>query len=287
MKNFLYLLFAVIVTITLTSAVLKTTGSLKSITLQSTGKNSDPAAMNKSAEIIKARLKLFGIVSSEVKVSSGNGQLIVLLPDNTDVSDVERLFTLKGGISFYETYTHSEIADLLKSDTKLISLLNQDQQKSSNDPRVGCTNDADHKKTDEYLLSMSPIKKCKLTWGTESKKSSNCLFALKTNENGNCLLKRSDIDSVTIAKTRDMQDIKIQIKLNSAGAKIFAEATKRNIHKSIAVVFDDKVYSWPVVQDAIEGGRIEVTGDFTENEAKYFPVIFNTAEMPLSFQIIK
>jgi preprotein translocase subunit SecD len=287
MKNILYLIFAVIVSITLTSAVLRTTGSTKSITLQPTVNNSDPAALNKSAEIIKARLKLFGIVSSEVKVTSGNGQLQVLVPDNTDVSGIEGLFTLKGAISFYETYTHSEIADLLKSDNQLFRLLNQDQQKAPYDPRVGCTTDADHKKADEYLLAMSPVKKCKLIWGSESKKSGNCLFALKTSENGSPLLRRSDIDSVTIAKTHDMQDIKIQIKLGKAGAKIFAEATRNNIHKSIAVVFDDRVNSWPVVQDAIEGGKIEVTGDFNENEAKFFPVIFNTAEMPLSFKIIK
>jgi preprotein translocase subunit SecD len=287
MKKFKFLIIAVIVSITLTSAVLIITGSTKSITLQPTVKNSDPAALNQSAEVIKARLKLFGIVSSEVKVSAVNGQLKVLLPDNVDVSEVEGLFTIKGSISFYETYTHSEIADLLKTDNQLFRLLNQDQQKAPYDPRVGCTTDADQKKADEYLLAMSPVKKCKLFWGAESKKSGNCLFALKTNENGNPLLKRSDIDSVTIAKTLDMQGIKIQIKLNAAGAKVFADATRKNIHKAIAVVFDDRVNSWPVVQDSIEGGKIEVTGDFNENEAKYFPVIFNTAEMPLSFKIVK
>lgn len=287
MKNIIYLLIAVIVSVTLTSFVFKTTGSTKSFTLQPTVKNSDPAALNQSAEIIKSRLQLFGIVSPEVKVSTGEGQLKVLVPDNTELSEVEGLFTIKGDISFYETYTHSEIADLFKPDNQLFSLLNQDQQKASNDPRVGCSTNAGHKMSDEYLLTMSPIKKCKLCWGTESKKSGDCLFALKTNEAGNSLLRRSDIESVNIAKTPDMQGIKIQITLNAAGAKIFADATKNNIHKAIAVVFDDKVYSWPVVQDAIEGGKVEVTGDFTEKEAKIYPVIFNTAELPLSFKILK
>jgi hypothetical protein len=41
------------------------------------------------------------------------------------------------------------------------------------------------------------------------------------------------------------------------------------------------------VLDAIEGGEIEVTGDFTEKEAKFFPVIFNTEPLPLSFKIVK
>jgi len=287
MKKLLYLFIAAIVSITLTSAVQKTSERTKSIILQSTAKNVDQLALKQSAEIIASRLKQFGLKSSDVTVSAGNGQLIVTLPENTDVSEIEGLVTLKGDIAFFETFTHSEIAELLKPDNQLFSLLNQDQEKTPSDPRVGCTTDENRKKAEEYLLSMRPLKNCKLCWGAESKKSGRCLFALKTNENGNSLLTRSDIESVNIAKTADMRDIKIQIKLNSAGAKIFAEATKNNLHKSIAIVFDDKVNSWPVVQNFIEGGEIEVTGDFTEKEAKCFPVIFNSAQLPISFKILK
>jgi preprotein translocase subunit SecD len=42
-----------------------------------------------------------------------------------------------------------------------------------------------------------------------------------------------------------------------------------------------------VVQNVIEGGKLDITGDFTVNEAKYYPVIFNTAQLPLSFKILK
>ena len=287
MKKLLYLFIAAIVSITLTSAVQKTSERTKSIILQSTAKNVDQLALKQSAEIIASRLKQFGVNSSDVTVSAGNGQLNVTLPENIDVSEIEGLVTLKGDIAFFETFTHSEIAELLKPDNQLFSLLNQDQEKTPSDPRVGCTTDENRKKAEECLLSMRPLKNCKLCWGAESKKSGSCLFALKTNENGNPLLTRSDIESVNIAKTADMQDIKIQIKLNTVGAKIFAEATKINLHKSIAIVFDDKVNSWPVVQNVIEGGEIEVTGDFTEKEAKYFPVIFNSAQLPISFKILK
>jgi preprotein translocase subunit SecD len=287
MKKFIYLFIAAILIASLTSSIQKTNNSTKNIILQPAVKNVDPAALKKSADIITSRLKQFGLSSSEVTVSSGNGQLKVSLPESTDVSEIEGLVTLRGDIAFYETFTHSEIADLLKPDNKLFSLLNQQQEKTSSDPRVGCTVDENRKKTDEFLLSMSPLKNCKLRWGAESEKSGRCLFALKTDENGNPLLTRSDIQSVNIAKTADMKEIKIQIKLNTAGAKIFAEATKNNLHKNIAIVFDDLVNSWPVVQNVIEGGEIEVTGDFTEKEAKSFPVLFNSAQLPLSFKIVK
>jgi preprotein translocase subunit SecD len=287
MKNFIYLIIAVIVSITLTSAVVKTAGSTKNITLQATEKNSDPAALNQSADIIKARLKLFGIISPEVNISSGNGQLKVQLPESTNLIDIEALLTLKGDLAFYETYSHDELAVLLKNDKQLFTLLDESQLKNSFDPRVGCSAGENRKKADAYLLKMNNVKNCRLVWGAETKKSGNCLFALKTDEAGKSLLKRSDIESVKIAPTSDNQGFKIQIKLNATAAKVFAEATKSNLHKAIAIVIDNTVYSWPVVQNVIEGGEVEVTGDFNESEAKYFPVIFNTAEMPLSFKILK
>jgi SecD/SecF fusion protein len=287
MKNIIYLIIAVIISITLTSAYQKITAGSKRITLQSTVKSADPGALNKSAEIISSRLKLFGINSAEVSISAGNGQLTVLIPDSTDITDIEGLFTSKGDLSFYETFTQSEIADLLKPDNQLFKLLNQDNVKSPSDPRVGCTNDGDFKKAHEYLRSSVPIKNCKLYWGSESEKSGNCLFALKTGDNGKSLLKRSDIESVKLTNIADNQGFKLMIKLNTGAAKIFAEATRINLNKSIAIVIDEKVYSWPRVQTVIEGGEIEVTGDFAGKDAKYFPVIFNTEQLPLSFKIMK
>jgi preprotein translocase subunit SecD len=287
MKNIIYLIIAVIISITLTSAIQKTGTSTKIIILQSTDSNADPLALNKSAEVIASRLNLFGIKSSEVKVSADNGQLTVFIPDDTDISDIEGLFTSKGDLAFYETFTHSEITDLLKPDNQLFKLLDQDNVKSPSDPRVGCTSDENRKKADEFVLSVSHFKNCRFCWGAGSEKSVNCLFALKTKEDGKPLIERSDIETVKTAKTTGMKDIKIQIKLKPRAAAVFAEATRNNINKCIAVTIDGKVTSWPRVQDAIEGGEIEVTGDFTWNEAKYFPVIFNTEKLPLSFKILK
>lgn len=287
MKNFIYLIIAVILSITLTSAVQKTNPGTKNITLQSTVKNVDPGALNKSAEIIASRLKLFGINSADVKVSDSNGQIKVMIPDNTDLSDIEGLLISSGSLAFYETFTHSEITVLLKSDNQLFRFLNSDQAINPSDPKVGCTNDENHVKADKFLLTFNTLKNCRLLWGAESKKSANCLFALKTDEGGKSLLTRVDIESVKIANTTDNQGFKIQIKLNAEATKVFAEATRINLNKSIAIVIDDRVYSWPRVQSVIKGGEIEVTGDFTEKEAKYYPVIFNTAQLPLSFKILK
>ena len=287
MKSIIYLIISIVISITLTSAIQKTSDSTKSITLQSTGKNVTSAQLNQSADIISARLKLYGLTSFDIKVSTAKGQVKVQLPENTEVSEIEGLLTSKGELAFYETYTRNEITDLLKPGNQLFKLLHSDQEKNDADPRVGCTNSGTREKTDEYLRSAVPVNNCKLFWGIKSEKSGYCLFALKTNKEGSPLLVRSDVESVKIATTKDSQNPKIQIKLKPAANSIFADATKNNLNKAIAIVIDDQVYSCPVVRDAIDSGKIEVTGSFTEKEVNYFPALFNSEQLPLSFKLLR
>jgi SecD/SecF fusion protein len=287
MKSLIYLIISIVISITLTSAVQKTSESTKSITLQAIGNNVGSVSLKQSADIISSRLKLFGLNSVEVNVSAEKGQVVILLPEKTDITAIEGLVTSKGELAFYETYTHNEIIDLLKPDNQLFNLLNSDKVKNASDPRVGCTNSENKKKTDEYLRSGVHVNNCKLFWGIESEKSGFCLFALKTNLEGNPLIVRSDVESVKIATGKDPQDQKIQIKLKPAAVSIFANATRNNLKKSIAIVIDDKVYSYPVVQNVIEGGEIEVTGSFSEKEVNYFPALFNSEKLTVSFKILK
>jgi SecD/SecF fusion protein len=287
MKSLIYLIISIVISITLTSAVQKTSESTKSITLQAIGNNVGSVSLKQSADIISSRLKLFGLNSVEVNVSAEKGQVVILLPEKTDITAIEGLVISKGELAFYETYTHNEIIDLLKPDNQLFNLLNSDKVKNASDPRVGCTNSENKKKTDEYLRSGVHVNNCKLFWGIESEKFGFCLFALKTNLEGNPLIVRSDVESVKIATGKDPQDQKIQIKLKPAAVSIFANATKNNLKKSIAIVIDDKVYSYPVVQNVIEGGEIEVTGSFSEKEVNYFPALFNSEKLTVSFKILK
>jgi SecD/SecF fusion protein len=140
---------------------------------------------------------------------------------------------------------------------------------------------------DEYLKTAAQLKNCKLIWGQESEKYGYCLFALKTSDQGKPIMTGADVESIKIATVVGSDEPKIQIKLKSNAAPVFAEATKRNIDRSIAIVIDDKVYSSPVVRNAIEGGEIEVTGNFTRNEVNYFPALFNSNQLPLNFRVIK
>jgi preprotein translocase subunit SecD len=287
MKNIIYLFISAVLAITLTSGNVKDSEENSIITLQATGNNIGSVALKQSADIISARLKLYGINSFEVRILADKGQLTVLLPENASMSEIGALITSKGELSFYETYSKEELVELLKPDNELFKILKIDQNKNTYDPRVGCGDSENRRKAEEFMVSSIHVKNCKLFWGYESYKSGNCLFALKVSQDGKPLLVRSDVESVKIVTPNDKQDTKIQIKLKAQAIGIFADATKTNINRAIAIVIDDRVYSWPVVRSVIAEGEIEVTGSFTPKEAGYFPALFNSEQLPVTFQIVK
>ncbi len=59
----------------------------------------------------------------------------------------------------------------------------------------------------------------------------------------------------------------INFTLNGQGAKIFGDFTAKAVGKRMAVVLDDKVYSAPVIRERIGGGRVQISGNFSLNEA--------------------
>jgi preprotein translocase subunit SecD len=269
---------------TMSSSVFKPDGGTKVIYLQATGKN-DESALKQSADIISERLRLYGLNSFEVTVAGKPGQIKIVIPDETDISEIEGLLTSKGEIALYETFNQEEISELYKEDNQIYKILSIVQEKSTSLPIIGCAEEIPEK-TEEYLSSSSMVKNYNLLWGSEKGKSGYCLFALKTTNDSKPLLIRSDIESVGFTTSEDVNH-KIHLKLKPGASIIFAEATGRNIGKCIAIVIDDKVYAWPVVRDAIKGGEVEVTGSFNAEEIRYFPVIFNTDQLHLTFRVIK
>jgi SecD/SecF fusion protein len=268
--------------ITLCSGIFLKTGD-KTLILQA-GRDASQVELKQSADIISSRLDLYGTKSFDVSVLPEKGQLLIRLPESAGAGEIESLVTSRGELAFFETYTQEELKVKLNNDNQLFKLLNPLKDNKSSDPRVGCADNVSRRMVQEHLESAPELTDCKLLWQAGNDKSETCLFALKT-ENGKPLINRSDIESVKISDSNEGTKIMIKLKPSSVG--VFADATKANLNKSIAIVIDNKVYSWPVVRSVIEKGEIEVTGSFTKNEAKYFPVIFNTGQLPLSFKVVK
>ena len=79
----------------------------------------------------------------------------------------------------------------------------------------------------------------------------------------------------------------VSMTMNSEGAKQWKRLTAENIGKSVAIVLDDFVYSFPTVQSEISGGRSQITGNFTINEAKDLANILKSGKLPAPARIIE
>jgi len=88
-----------------------------------------------------------------------------------------------------------------------------------------------------------------------------------------------DFDSTTGAP-------KVNIQFNDEGAKIFEELTVRNVGKPLAIFLDNNLIEMPVVQEKISGGRAQITGKFTRDEAKKMVERFNAGALPAAIKII-
>lgn len=78
----------------------------------------------------------------------------------------------------------------------------------------------------------------------------------------------------------------ISMTMNATGARMWKKITGENIGNSIAIVLDDLVYSYPVVNDEIPNGRSSITGGFTLEEAKDLANLLKAGKLPAPAVIV-
>lgn len=76
----------------------------------------------------------------------------------------------------------------------------------------------------------------------------------------------------------------INFELTSEGADTFADVTTELEGKQMAIVLDRRVESAPTVQQAITGGTGEITGTFTEGEARDLAVVLQSGALPVELE---
>ncbi|MSR84846.1 protein translocase subunit SecD [Candidatus Uhrbacteria bacterium] len=80
--------------------------------------------------------------------------------------------------------------------------------------------------------------------------------------------------------------IQIALQFNSEGGKLFADITKRNVGKSVAIFLDGQPISVPTVQNEILGGQAVITGSFNLNEAKLLAQRLQAGALPVAIKLI-
>lgn len=78
----------------------------------------------------------------------------------------------------------------------------------------------------------------------------------------------------------------VGLQFNQTGKKKFAEITKRNIGKQVAIVLDDEIISAPLVQEEIEQDAI-IQGNFTLDEARRLSLLLNSGALPTPIELVE
>ena len=111
------------------------------------------------------------------------------------------------------------------------------------------------------------------------------------------LLEFKDVSGKTVLTGKDLKDAKAQIsqgnqsvvglEFSDEGGKKFADLTARNIGKPIAIVLDGEVLTNPVVQEAITGGRAQISGSRTMEEAEHLAILLRSGSLPVKIEVME
>jgi len=112
------------------------------------------------------------------------------------------------------------------------------------------------------------------------------LIAIKSGKEGRPSLNGDVITGARVDYGQNQAAANVSMTMNTEGAKIWRQLTKQNINKSIAVVLDGYVYSYPNVNSEIKNGSSQITGDFTIKEAEDLANVLKSGKLPAPAHII-
>lgn len=79
----------------------------------------------------------------------------------------------------------------------------------------------------------------------------------------------------------------VSVTFDAKGAREFERITAENVKKRMAIVLDNTIYSAPVIQERISGGRAQITGTFTTQEANDLAIVLRAGALPAPLKIIQ
>ena len=195
--------------------------------------------------------------------------------------------------------TDKELYEEFKKENPLFAVLNiySNGGQVRPGPAVGAALATDTAKVNSYL-QMKQVKDLfprdlSLKWTVKSIADENStevfeLVAIKvTNREGRAPLEGDVITDANADFDQYSSASKVNMRMNAEGSKVWARLTKENVGKSIAIVLDDYVYSYPRVNGEITGGSSEISGQFTQTEAKDLANVLKSGKMPAPARIVQ
>lgn len=175
-------------------------------------------------------------------------------------------------------------------------------------PLIGFAFAKDRDKVDDYIAS-DKVRRAlphdvRLMWGVKPMAGADAtryygiqcnpkeqlyeLIAIKqTSNTGRAPLEGDVITNARSQVSQNGATYEVSMSMNSEGARKWAQLTKANLGRSIAIVLDGFVYSYPTVQSEITGGSSQITGNFSTEEAQDLANVLKSGKLPAPATIVE
>ncbi len=268
--------------------------------------------VSSSTNVLRTRIDQFGVVAPNIQELEKDGQILLELPGVKEHDRVRELLKSSANLEFYETTQFNEIAPMLQALDNALRTDTTGNGKGLFDYflqvgnpyrpiSVGSATETARDTIDAILASnvakgILPSN-LKLAWefkpeivqvddSVRGKRNLSIyqLVALKTS-NGKPALSGDVITSAT-SDYEAMNGNYVSMNMKPEAARQWARITAANLNKPVAIVLDNQVYSSPNVNSVIEGGRSQITGNFTTDEAKDLANVLKSGKMAAKVDII-
>ncbi len=101
------------------------------------------------------------------------------------------------------------------------------------------------------------------------------------------LMSGDAIERANVEISSQTNEAEVSLVLNSAGAKAFERATSENVGRLMAIVLDDISQSEPRINERISGGRAQITGAFTPEEAHLLAIVLRAGALPAPLKFLE
>lgn len=225
-----------------------------------------------SLQEIGAQWQQAGIVSKTAELA--NGEIEDVVSDTTNVaSDTTEILDLND-LSINEG--QKGLVDLMKPAGGFSMGYSAPEDKNAIDVML--------KRNDILALFPDDVK---FMWSSDleiinidTKELGYFLYAVRVPLNGKARVGGRDIKNASTGYDQNEGKITVDLQMTEEGGDNWAQMTGDNAGRIIAITMDDVVYSAPRVNEAITGGRTQISGSFTINEAKDLSGLLNGGALP-------
>ena len=111
------------------------------------------------------------------------------------------------------------------------------------------------------------------------------------------MLEFKDVNGTTVLTGKDLRDARAQmtganqsvvgLEFTDEGGAKFADLTARNIGRPISILLDGEVLTSPVVQEAITGGKAQISGSRSMEEAEHLAILLRSGSLPVKIEVME